>query len=364
MKIQEITSYLESLFPLASQASFDNCGLLVGDPNTAVSGALLCLDCTEDIIDEAIELKVNLVIAHHPIIFKGIKKLNGKNYVERTIIKAIQNDIAIYAIHTNLDHSLNGVNAEIASKLGIKNPRILSPTQDGLCKLSIFVPGDYINRVEQAVFAAGAGNIGNYSECSFESEGVGSFKPMPGADPFEGKIGMRSKEQERKLEVLVPNHRLKNVLKAMQDAHPYEEVAHDIVPLKNSWQEEGSGMIGELSAPMDALTFLAQVKQHFHCGIIRHTPVLDNKIKTVAFCGGSGSFLLGEAIRQKADIFITGDFKYHEFFDAENQLIIADIGHYESEQFTSNLLLRILSEKFTTFAVHLTGINTNPINYF
>lgn len=364
MKVKDISNYLERLFPLSSQASFDNCGLLVGDEKSEITSVLVCLDCTEEIIDEAIELGANLIVAHHPLIFKGMKKITGKNYVERCIIKAIQSNIAIYAIHTNLDHGLKGVNAEIARRLEIENPRILAPEPEALNKLIVFVPKDHLNKVEQALFSAGAGQIGNYSECSFETEGVGSFKPMEGADPFEGKIGMRSKEMETKLEVLVSSHHLQGAIKSMIEVHPYEEVAYDIIPLKNANQDFGSGMIGELKSPVDAYTFLASLKQRFHCGIIRHTELLDRKIRRVAFCGGSGSFLLPQALRQRADIYITGDFKYHEFFDAENQLIIADIGHYESEQFTTNLICGILSEKFTTFAVHLTGINTNPINYF
>ena len=364
MTISDITKHLESLFPLSSQASFDNCGLIVGNKGQNVTGAIICLDCTEEVVNEAIEKKVNLIIAHHPIVFNGLKKLNGKNYVERTVIKAIKNDIAIYAIHTNLDHSLKGVNAEIAQRLGINKPRILAPTENSLSKLAIYVPSINIQEVEDALFKAGAGNIGNYSKCSFVSNGRGSFQPMEGANPSDGEIGTRHYPEEQKLEVLVSNHKLPDVLKAMNEVHPYEVVAHDIHTIKNSDQSEGAGMIGKLDKPIEVSLFLEQIKKNFNCGIIRHTPILKEKIQTVAFCGGSGSFLLKDAIRQQADIFITGDFKYHEFFDAEDQLIIADIGHYESEQYTSNLLMRILSEKFTNFAVHLSRINTNPINYF
>lgn len=364
MQIREITSFLESLAPLSSQASYDNCGLLVGDASTEVSSVLVCLDCTEEVLDEAIELGANLVIAHHPLIFKGLKKLNGKNYVERTVIKAIKNGLAIYAIHTNLDHSIRGVNAEIARRLGIENPRILQPNRDVLSKLVIFTPRDYVRNVEKAMFAAGAGAIGNYSECAFTSEGIGSFRPMEGADPFEGKVGSRSLAEETRMEVLVSNHILSKVLHAMTEAHPYEEVAHDIIPLSNPNKEEGSGMIGELNDPADELTFLARLKQIFHCGVIRHTGLTGKRIRTVAFCGGAGSFLLHEAIGQKADIYITGDYKYHEFFDADGRIVIADIGHYESEQFTTNLIVDVLTEKFAKFAVHNTRVNTNPINYF
>jgi len=364
MQLKEVIAFLEKYAPVSSQASFDNCGLLIGDKNADLTGVLVCLDCTEEVLDEAIEKGANLVIAHHPLIFKGLKKITGRNYVERTVIKAIQNNLAVYAIHTNLDHSIKGVNAEIARRLEIESPRILLPQENVLTKLSVFVPSNHAGTVERAMFAAGAGAIGNYSECSFQTEGIGAFKPEAGADPFEGKIGMRTKTPEVKIEVLVSNHVLPKVLHAMTEAHPYEEVAHDIIALKNVNKEEGSGMIGMLKDPVDAQTFLARLKQTFHCGVIRHTVLTGKKIQHVAFCGGAGSFLLPEAMAQKADIFITGDYKYHEFFDADEQLIIADIGHYESEQFTTNLIVAVLTENFAKFAVHHTRINTNPINYF
>jgi dinuclear metal center YbgI/SA1388 family protein len=364
MKTKEVVHFLEDKFPLGSQADFDNCGLLVGDENMEISSVLVSLDCTEDIVDEAIEIGANLIISHHPIIFKGLKKLTPKTYVERTLIKAIQNNIAIYAIHTNLDHHIHGVNAEIAKRLDLENLKILEPLTENLYKLSVFVPQEYKNTLENALFNEGAGQIGNYSECSFESEGIGSFKPNENSNPFEGEIGERTQTTEVKLEVLVSKYRLSEVLNAMYENHPYEEVAYDLILLSNKNQDFGSGMIGELKNPIDAFTFLANLKQKFHCKTIRYTALLDKKIRKVAFCGGSGSFLLKQAIAQQADIFITGDFKYHEFFDAEDKIIIADIGHYESEQFTINLIADVLSKKFTNFAIHLTGINTNPINYF
>ena len=364
MKIKELTAFLEQKYPLGSQADFDNCGLLAGNADAEITGVLVSLDCTEEIIEEALEKGANVIVSHHPIVFKGLKKITGKNYVERTLIKAIRNDIALYALHTNLDHHQAGVNAEIAAKLELENTRILDPIEQSLFKLCVFVPQDHVSQVERAMFQAGAGKIGNYAECSFTMEGIGGFLPLEGADPFEGKIGSRSKAQEVKVEVLVNKHKLLPVLQAMTEAHPYEEVAHDVIPLFNGNQDEGSGMTGELKAPMDTLTFLAKIKQLFHCGVIRHTEIVHQKVQRVALCGGSGSFLLSKAIAAKADIFITADFKYHEFFDAEDKLIIADIGHYESEQFTINLIHREISNNFTKFAVHLTGINTNPINYF
>ena len=364
MKIKEITSYLESLAPLSSQASYDNCGLIVGNSQMEITSALICLDSTEAIIDEAIEKGCNLIIAHHPIVFSGLKKLNGKNYIERTIIKAIENKIAIYAIHTNLDNYRHGVNFEIGKRLGLKNLQVLSPNENVICKISVFVPIEFKETLAQAMFKAGAGELGNYNECSFESGGTGTFTPLENANPFEGEKGKNSRIDEIKLEVISSTHALNSVISAMKKTHPYEEVAYDIVSLKNSHPFEGSGMFGTLENELDELTFLSQIKSTFECGIIRHTNLLNKPIKTVAFCGGAGSFLLNNAKQVKADIFITADYKYHDFFDAENQLVIADIGHFESEQYTINLLADILKKKFPIFVLHLTGVNTNPINYF
>jgi dinuclear metal center YbgI/SA1388 family protein len=364
IKIGDVCNYLEDKFPISSQASFDNCGLLIGSKSEEVKGILTCLDCTEDVLAEAIELDCNLIVAHHPLIFKGLKKITGTNSIENIAIQAIKNNIAIYAIHTNLDHSIEGVNAEIAKRLGIVKPRILQKNPSTLSKLIVFVPTDFVHQVEQALFNAGAGKIGNYAECSFTQKGYGSFMPLENSNPFEGKKMHRTIQEECKLEVLVSNHKIHAILSAMQDVHPYEEIAYDLIPLNNLNQEEGSGMIGELENPIEAETFLALVKNIFHCGIIRHTNLPANPIKRIAFCGGSGSFLIKDAIRQGADIFLTGDIKYHDFFEAENNIIIADIGHYESEQFTINLISVILKKNFTKFAVLETKVNTNPINYF
>lgn len=364
MKVSEITNFLESLAPRSSQESYDNCGLLVGDRNADVKAALISLDCTEDVVADAIAKGCNLIIAHHPVIFKGLKSLTGANYIERTILACIKNDIALYAIHTNLDNYSKGVNYEIGQRIGLKNLRVLQPKSNVLVKLIVFTPDSCLEQVREAAFQAGAGSIGNYDECHFELNGTGTFKSNESANPFDGKVGERSSVPESRLEFLVSTHLIRQVLAAVKQAHSYEEVAYDIIPLLNENQQEGSGMIGELETEMDEISFLKHLKSTFNCGAIRHTNLLNKKIKTVAFCGGSGSFLLSTAMRQEADIYITGDFKYHEFFDAENQILIADIGHYESEQFTSNLIADILKKKFTTFAVHLTGINTNPINYF
>ncbi|MEY3236999.1 MAG: hypothetical protein RI883_1100 [Bacteroidota bacterium] len=364
MKVSEVIQYLEELAPKSSQESYDNCGLLVGDKNSLITSALICLDCTEEVVEEAVKNGFNLIIAHHPVIFKGLKSLTGANYIERTILACIKNDIALYAIHTNLDNYSKGVNFEIGQRLGLRNLKVLAPKSGVLYKLSVFVPQENLLSLNKAVFEAGAGKIGNYEECHFNTVGTGTFKPVEDAKPFSGELNILSESQEIKAEYLVSAHLLQTVVKAMKEAHPYEEVAHDIILLANENESEGSGMIGELEESIDESDFLSRLKEIFQCGSIRHTAFLNKKIKNVAFCGGSGSFLLNQAKRLNADIYITGDFKYHEFFDAENQILIADIGHYESEQYTSDLIADILKKKFTTFAVHKTVINTNPINYF
>jgi dinuclear metal center YbgI/SA1388 family protein len=364
MQIKDITNYLESLAPLSSQESYDNAGLICGDKNTTVTNALISLDCTEEIIQEAIDRGCNIVISHHPIVFKGLKTLTGKNYVERTLIKAIKNDIAIYAIHTNLDNYEFGVNKKIGDLLNIKSPKILVPASQTLNKLSFYVPHSHKEIVLEALFKVGAGQIGNYSECSYSINGEGSFKANKKAIPFVGEIDKRHLEQEVKIEVLVSSHNITSVTSQLFSAHPYEEVPYDIYPLNNKNNYEGSGMIGELENEMNTVEFLQHLKDTFKCGVIKHTNVCKSTVKTIAWCGGSGSFLLKNAKQQKADIFITGDFKYHEFFDSENQIIIADIGHFESEQFTIDLIGELLSKNFTKFAPCLTGINTNPVKYF
>jgi dinuclear metal center YbgI/SA1388 family protein len=364
MRIKEITNYLESLVPLSSSESYDNCGLIVGNEENEIHQVLISLDCIESTVDEAIEKGCNLIIAHHPIIFQGLKKLNGNNYVERTVIKAVKNDISIYAIHTNLDNYQFGVNREIGERLGLSDLKVLNPKNNVLSKLVCYCPTINSELVLDAMFNAGAGKIGKYSNCSFKIKGVGTFLPGEDANPHSGKIDELSIENEDRLEVLVSNHKISSVVSAMKNIHPYEEVAHELIPITNLNQNEGSGMVGTLSSPIELNEFLEKLKKTFNCGVVRHTKSTGKLIEKVAFCGGSGSFLLDNAKRIKADIFITGDFKYHDFFDAEGEIVIADIGHFESEQYTSMLLERILTKKFTKFAILITEINTNPINYF
>ena len=364
MKVKEIVSFLSSVAPLSLQEGYDNAGLIVGDMNDEVSGILICLDSVESVIDEAIEKKCNMVIAHHPIVFQGLKSFNGKNYVERVIMKAIRNNISVYAAHTNLDNVfMNGVNAKIAEKLNLVNTRILAPKKGLLRKLYVFVPSKDVNMVCQALFDAGAGNIGNYSECSFLVNGKGSFKANEGAKPVIGEVGVRHYEEEEKIEVIFEKHKQNKIVNALMKAHPYEEVAYGIIDLENKFDMVVSGIVGDLKNPEDAITFLNRVKRQMKTECIRYTAFGKKKIKRVAVCGGAGSFLLNNAISANADIFITADYKYHQFFDAENRIIIADIGHYESEQYTIELFYELLTQKFCNFAIYCTEINTNPINY-
>src|SRR5215203_2558743 len=364
MKIGNLVSAIEVFAAPELQEDYDNAGLITGNSLWECSGALCTLDVTVDVINEAKGNNCNLIVAHHPIIFRGLKRINGRSYVEQVIVEAIKNDIAIYAAHTNLDNVVLGVNGVIAKKLNLKNTTILQPKNKMLRRLITFAPLDKAEHVRQAVFAAGAGHIGKYSECSFNSEGSGTFKAEQGADPYVGEVGKQHQEKEIKIEIVYPFYLETQVVKALINSHPYEEVAYDIFTMDNVHFGIGAGVIGELETAIEEQAFLQLLKDKFNAKGIRHTALLGRPIKKVAICGGAGSFLIKAAIREKADIYITADMKYHEFFDAENLLILADIGHYESEQFTIELFHDLLVEKFPTFAVLKTGVNTNPVKYF
>ena len=363
MQIKDITNWLEQWAPLSLQESYDNSGLLVGEKQDEVSAALVTLDVTEKVVDEAIETGANLIIAHHPFIFNGIKRIGNSHWIDKCIRKAIKHDIGIYAIHTNLDNVHTGVNKKIAEKIGLQNTSILKSKKETLSRLTFFVPSDNKQEVLNAMFDVGAGNIGNYDHCSFQIEGTGTFRGNEQSNPTIGKQGLDEKVNESCVEVLVPDYRLGSVLSAMAQAHPYEEVAHFINPLSNVNQEAGAGMVGELADATETKDFLAHLKTGMNLQVIRHTDLVKKEIKKVAICGGSGSFLLGKAIATRADIFITGDFKYHDFFEANGEIIIADIGHYESEVFTKELILGALTKNFTRFAFRLSKVGTNPIKY-
>lgn len=364
MKLAAITRFLEAYAPLNYQEDYDNSGLIVGDGDQEIHAALVALDCTEEIVDEAIVHNCNLIITHHPIVFKGLKKLTGKNYIQRVVIKAIKHNIALYAIHTNLDHVHNGVSGEICKRLNLKNPRILRPKPGLLKKLVTFCPNAQSLQVREALFHAGAGQISNYSECSFNGEGYGTFNGNEQTNAFVGEKGVQHQEAETRIETIFRAQDERKILVALLENHPYEEVAYDIYPIENKLDNVGAGMVGWLEEGMEAGDFLSYLKDRMDTKVIRHTRPLAKKIRRVAVCGGSGSFLLSDAIAANADVFITGDFKYHEFFDADKKLMIADIGHFESEQFTSNLLVEIVQEKFPHLSIRLTEYSTNPINYF
>ena len=363
-KIKEISKFLENLAPLHLQESYDNAGLILGDSDIEITGILITLDVTEEVVEEAIQQNCNLIVAHHPIVFSGLKKITGKNYVERTLLKAIKNDVAIYAAHTNLDSVNGGVNGKICEKLGLENCKILQPSEGLLKKLVTFVPVDHAEEVRQAVFNAGAGKIGNYDSCSFNSHGQGTFRGNDSTKPFVGEKGKRHYENEIRFETIFPAYLQGQVTSALLNAHPYEEVAYDIYPLENKFDQVGMGMTGTLPKGKSENDFLQLLKNTFHTGTIRHTALLNKKVQKVAVCGGAGSFLLDRAISAGADFFVTGDFKYHQFFDAENKIVIADIGHFESEQFTKELFYELLTKNFSKFAVRLSEVNTNPVFYF
>lgn len=364
MKIKSVLQYLEEIAPPAYQESYDNAGLITGNVDWEVKGVLFCLDAIEEVVNEAIGKNCNLIVAHHPIVFSGLKKITGSNYIERVIIKAIKNDIAIYAIHTNLDNVAQGVNAMICKKLGLENTSILAPMKSPMSKLVTFCPVADALKVRKALSEAGAGVIGNYSECSFNSSGFGTFKGNDESNPTVGEANQLEQVDELKLEMIFPKYLKGKVVAALKEAHPYEEVAYDIFSLENEASNLGAGMIGDLPEAIPVELFLKQLKKKMQCKVVRHTQAVKPMVQRIALCGGSGSFLLANAIRAKADVFITGDFKYHQFFDADNKILIADIGHYESEQFTPELLHSILGEKFSNFALLLSEVNTNPIKYY
>ncbi len=363
MIVKNITDAIEQLAPLAYAEDFDNVGLLIGNYDTRITGVLVTLDSLEETVDEAIAKKCNLIVSFHPIIFNGLKKLNGSNYVERIVIKAIKNDIAIYAMHTALDNSLYGVSAKICEIIGLKNTKVLIPQKGLIKKLTTYAPQKNADEIRKALFTAGAGNIGNYKNCSFNIEGKGTYLGNEDSNPAIGEKGKLHTEPETFISVIFEKHLERKVLNALFNNHPYEEVAYDVVSLDNIHQNIGMGMVGELEEPTDVNSFFNLLKERFSLKNIRHSDILKNKIKKVAVLGGSGSFAIDRAKQAGADIFITADLKYHDFYKAENQIVLADIGHYESEQFTKNLLVDYLTKKFTNFAIILSENNTNPINY-
>ncbi len=361
--IREVIAAFESFAPVQYQENYDNSGLLIGNVNAETHAVLLCLDITEDIVDEALMLGANLIISHHPLIFNGLKSITGKNSVEKAVIKCIKNDIAVYAAHTNIDNNSKGVSFKMADKLGLLDVKPLVTYSGQLLKLVTFVPINFIDKVRQAIFDAGGGSIGNYDCCSFNLTGEGTFKAMEGSNPFAGEKNILHREPEIRLETILPKHLENSVLQALLRAHPYEEVAYDLYPLINHNPLTGAGAVGVLEIEEEEDSFLLRIKDVFGCQVIRHTDFLNKKIKKIAVCGGSGYDFLKHAIKCKADVYITADIKYHQFSEAEGKIIIADIGHYESEQFILEVFYEILLKNFSKFAVYFTKVNANPINY-
>jgi len=364
MIIQDVINHLEDYAPLAYAEAFDNVGLLVGDKQNEVTGVLVTLDTLEAVVDEAIEKNCNLIVSFHPIIFKGLKKLTGKNYVERTVLKAIKNDIAIYAIHTALDNHINGVNDIICAQLKLNNRKILIPQAQTIKKLTTYVPKNEAENLRNAIFKVGAGAIGNYNHCSFNVEGVGTFNGNENSNPTIGEKGNTHFEKETQVSITFSKHLESKVIKALHKNHTYEEVAYEITTLENKNQNIGIGKIGELQTAMEETEFFTYLKQNMNVNVIRHSNLLNKSIKKVAVLGGSGSFAISAAKAMGADVFITADLKYHDFFQAENNIILADIGHYESEQYTKNGIVAHLTKKISNFAIILSNINTNPVQYF
>ncbi|MFR9166021.1 MAG: Nif3-like dinuclear metal center hexameric protein [Dysgonomonas sp.] len=363
MKIREVLSTIEQFAPLALQENFDNSGLQVGDVNQEVSSILLCIDVTESVIEEAVVLGCNLIISHHPIAFKPFKSLTGRNYVERCIIKAIQNNIVLYAAHTNLDNAFDGINSYLAGLLNLQQTRILQPMQKSLCKLITFVPDEHLSAVRNALFNVGAGCIGDYDSCSYSSHGEGTFRAGEGTNPFCGQIGELHTESESRLEVVFPSFKTNEVIQALIAVHPYEEPAYDIYQLQNSWAQAGSGIVGTLEEPMEEEEFLYYLKDVLNLNVIHHSRYARNKVKDVAICSGSGAFLIPSAINYGADVFITGEAKYNDYYDVEDKILLAVVGHYESEIFTKDVFFELLSKKYPNFAIHKSGYDENPVKY-
>lgn len=363
MKIKEVVDALEMFAPLPLQDGFDNAGLQIGLTDAEAAGALLCLDVTEAVVDEAISLGYNLIVSHHPLIFKGYKSITGKDYVERCIMKAIKHDIVIFSMHTNLDNAPQGVNYKIAEKIGLQNVQILEPKENALLKLVTFVPVKQAEQVRQALFNAGCGCIGNYDSCSYNLEGKGTFRAGEGTHPFCGKQGELHEEPEVHIETILPAFKKSAVVRALIAAHPYEEPAYDLYPLQNNWSQAGAGVVGELLTPEAEDDFLHRIKHTFEVGCVKHSRTNGRMIRKVALCGGAGAFLLPRAVASGVDVFITGEVKYHDYFSYENSILVAEIGHYESEQYTKEIFYSITREMFPSLSVSMTSVNTNPIKY-
>ena len=365
LKVREIIRLLEEWAPPILQESYDNSGLIVGDRDAVIEKVLVSLDCTEDVVAEAEAEGAGMIISHHPIVFKGLKSFTGSTYVEKTVMRAIKSGIAIYAIHTNLDNVYSGVNYELATALGCEKSslKILKPKPELLAAITVFCPEDKAEEVKEAMHRAGAGEVGDYDMCSFSVEGEGAFRPLEGSNPMVGNHGEVEKVGEQRIEMLCERWKTGNVIAAAKNAHPYDEMVNFVTFLSNKNGKIGSGMTGKLPNPISWEEFLDSTKIALNVQHIKHTKPISKTVQHIAVCGGSGSFLLRDAISKRADVFITSDFKYHEFFDAEDKIMIADVGHFESEWRTSTIIANRIREKFTNFAVRLASANTNPVQF-
>lgn len=361
--VNDILLALSETAPLSTQESYDNAGLLIGDPAAEIDKALITLDVTEDVVDEAIAKSCQLIVSHHPLIFKPLNNLVPYTPTQKTVIKMVRSGIALISMHTNLDNSFHGVNRKLAQVLGLRDIRILQPVCGNLLKLVVYVPVNHCEAVQQALFGAGCGTIGEYDECSFGVEGKGSFRAKEGANPFVGTIGRRHYEEEVALATILPDYVLGRAIKAIKQAHPYEEPAYDIFKLENDNPTIGAGMVGTLENGMSESDFLAHVCEKLDTPCLRHNKMTGKAIKTVAICGGSGAFLVGQAVREGADAYVTADIKYHEFADADN-IFLVDAGHFETEQFAKQLLKEIIIKKIPNFAAQISEKSLNPVSYF
>lgn len=363
MRISQIIEALEDFAPLPLQEDFDNAGLQVGFAGDHLRGILVCLDVTEEIINEALDLDCNLIITHHPLIFKPIKKLTGKTYIERCVMAACRHNIAVYSAHTNLDNAYQGVNFKLAEKIGLQNVRVLKPKEDALLKLVTFVPVDHADSIRNVLFNADAGHTGDYDSCSFNVEGEGTFRALEYTNPFVGKRGELHRESEIRIETVIPAYRKSSVLRMLLAAHPYEEPVFDFYPLANTWNRAGSGVVGELPIEEDEESFLQRIKAIFQLKSIQHSPFTGRMIRDVALCGGSGAFLIKDAIAYGADVFLTGEAKYNDYYDVEDHILLGVLGHYETEVCTKEIFYDVITKKIPNFAIHFTSVNTNPVNY-
>jgi len=365
MYVRDITSYLEEFAPLSFQEDYDNSGLIIGSPEWLVRAVLLAVDVTEAVVNEAIEVGANMIVAHHPLIFKGVKKITAASAIERCIIRAIKHDIAVYGAHTNLDSVKGGINASIAQRLGLQHQRILSPKKDQLCKLVVFIPRDHADSFRTVLFHAGAGRIGDYDCCSYNLEGKGTFRGLDGAHPFVGKRGELHTEPETRIEVLFPTYITGRIEQAIEKNHPYEKPAYDIYPLNNTCEEAGLGMVGVLPEALSEEDFLSMCKRVFGTGCIRHSPFTQRRIERVALCGGSGAAFMEKAVYASAQAFVTADVKYDQFFSAQDdRILLVDVGHYESEYIGMEILFEAMKKDFSDMPIRLTNISTNPVRYY